>query len=332
MKCARPTCSNTSSEIFCIYHRCSICHGSKSSNEDKCRTCQIRFDKMMFKKEPTPAHVSISVKETARSPMEMMQELVGMDDVKHIICGICKDIICSKRQREKGIVFDDFEVGHFIISGNPGTGKTTIAKMMGKILHSYGVIKSPTVHVHQRESLVAAYVGQTAIKTKAAIAASKGGICFIDEAYRLSSSDSGRDFGIEAIEEIMSFMTEPDYVFVFAGYTKDMERFITSNEGIRRRISYNVHIRDYHYEEIAEIFIKKVVKSRLLCDFTIEDVTKVLQDNLHKDIISKHNASLADRLFRLSRTAMNEKFSLSTSSSPPTTLTIDDIIKAVSKI
>src|SRR5690606_37388660 len=103
----------------------------------------------------------------------------------------------------------------------------------------------------QRESLVAAYVGQTAIKTKNAIMGTFGGICFIDESYRLSSSDSGRDFGIEAIEEIMRFMTEPGYMFIFAGYPKEMKRFIESNPGIQRRVSHILTIRDYTPEEIA---------------------------------------------------------------------------------
>lgn len=331
MKCSRPLCQNISNKKFCGYHRCAICQQQKSSNEEYCRLCKDKLDKMHAKKEPSVQIQSV-IKDSSRSPMDMMKELVGMEDVKKRVYGICRNVICTRKQRERGIILEEYTTGHFVITGNPGTGKTTIAQMMGKILCSYGVIKSPVVHVFQREMLVAAYVGQTAIKTKSAIEGTHGGICFIDEAYRLSSCDSGKDFGPEAIEEIMKWMTEEGYLFIFAGYPMEMKRFIETNPGIQRRITHRINIRDYTYEEIADIFIRMIVKSGLNTEFVRDDVVNILKECIDREFMSKYNAALASRLFSLAITAMNESFSLSQQASVPTTLTIDHIRTAIDRI
>lgn len=331
MKCARHLCQNVSQLKWCSFHRCPICLSQKSSNDEYCQLCKGKLDKMKAPKESVAPETAIA-KEAGRSPMDMMKELIGMEDVKQEVYNICRDIVCAKKQKEKGINLGEFETGHFVIMGNPGTGKTTIAQMMGKILHTYGVIKRPSVHVFQRESLVAAYVGQTAIKTKTAISATQGGICFIDEAYRLSSSDSRNDFGVEAIEEIMRFMTEEGFLFIFAGYPDEMKRFVDANPGIQRRVAHHVTIRDYNHGEIADILIQLIVKSRLNADFVRDDLVELLKESIDKRTMSKYNAAMAGRLFKLARTVMNESFSLTRQMSPPTTLTIEHLRVAALRV
>ena len=142
---------------------------------------------------------------------------------------------------------------HMLLEGSPGTGKTTVAQMLGQILYHLGVIRSNKVVTVQRGDLVGQYVGWTAARTRQVVNSAKGGILFVDEAYRLSSQ-GGVDFGREAIEEIMKDMESGDPLAIFAGYPADMNQFLQTNAGLSRRIRHTFQLADYTVLELSEIF------------------------------------------------------------------------------
>ena len=147
---------------------------------------------------------------------------------------------------------------HMVFRGSPGTGKTHAARLIAQLLKELGYVHGDIVEV-QRADLVAGYVGQTALKTRAVINRAKGGVLFVDEAYALtpgSSASSGRDFGAEAVQELMRDLTSGDPVVILAGYPREMERFLGVNPGLSRRFQVRFTFMDYAIGQLASIFVK----------------------------------------------------------------------------
>ena len=138
--------------------------------------------------------------------------------------------------------------------GNPGTGKTTVARIVGHVLYEKGVIAEDKLIETSRADLVAGYVGQTAEKTRKVLESALGGILFVDEAYTLASGGQN-DFGKEAIDEILKFMEDhrSNIMIIFAGYTNDMEKFLETNPGLRSRIPNKFDFEDYTVDEMVQI-------------------------------------------------------------------------------
>ncbi len=145
---------------------------------------------------------------------------------------------------------------HMVFSGNPGTGKTTVARIVAKVYGSLGLLKIGNLVETDRSGLVGGYVGQTALKTKKVIESAKGGVLFIDEAYSLAKEGSGNDYGQEAIETLLKAMEDyrDELVVIVAGYNDRMADFLDSNPGLKSRFPRHVHFPDYSPEEIVEIF------------------------------------------------------------------------------
>src|SRR5699024_7021068 len=145
---------------------------------------------------------------------------------------------------------------HMVFNGNPGTGKTTIARLISKILKSIGVLKRGHMIEVTRDDLVGQYVGQTGPKTLEKIKEAYGGVLFIDEAYSLYSG-SDNDFGYEAISTLIKEMEDnrDKLVVIMAGYPHEMEKMLSMNSGIRSRMSYTVDFPNYSSEELLEIFL-----------------------------------------------------------------------------
>ena len=159
----------------------------------------------------------------------------------------------NKRREEQGLATQNITL-HSCFLGNPGTGKTTVARLLGEILYHKGITKDKKFVEISRSDLVAGYRGQTAIQTKSILESALGGVLFIDEAYTLHQDD--RDsFGTEAIDTILKFMEDyrNDIVIIFAGYSKEMEIFLDSNPGLRNRVPNKFIFEDYTIDEFVEI-------------------------------------------------------------------------------
>ena len=186
--------------------------------------------------------------------MAQLRNLVGLKDVKKQVSSIMNYVRAEKRREKMGHPMNDLSL-HMVFTGNPGTGKTTIARLISQILKSIGVLKRGHMIEVTREDLVGQYVGQTGPKTLEKIKEAYGGVLFIDEAYSLYSA-SENDFGYEAISTLIKEMEDnrDKLVVIMAGYPSEMEQMLSMNSGIRSRIAYTVDFPDYDSEELTEIF------------------------------------------------------------------------------
>ncbi|MDP2388191.1 MAG: AAA family ATPase [Bacteroidota bacterium] len=187
-----------------------------------------------------------------------LDALIGLDSVKKSIRENIDYLKFAKLRQEKGFKDSSKISLHSIFTGNPGTGKTTVVKMLGKIYQKMGLLSKGHVHEVDRTALVGEFIGQTAPRTKKAIEEARGGILFIDEAYSLArSGEDSKDFGKEVIEVLLKEMSDGkgDIAIIGAGYPKEMEDFINSNPGLKSRFSHYFHFDDYLPEELYAIAV-----------------------------------------------------------------------------
>ena len=192
-------------------------------------------------------------KEPEKSGMEELNELIGLQTVKHDVEELVGLAKVRKMREEKGMKSVPVSL-HLVFSGNPGTGKTTVARILGKLYKEIGILSTGQMIETDRSGLVAGYVGQTAIKTQKKIQEAMGGILFIDEAYTLNQKDES--FGQEAIDTILKAMEDhrDEFVVIVAGYTQLMKDFIESNPGLKSRFNKFFEFPDYTSDELQQIF------------------------------------------------------------------------------
>jgi len=181
-------------------------------------------------------------------------ELVGLAPVKTRIREIAALLLVDRVRARFGLAADPPSL-HMCFTGNPGTGKTTVALRMAELLHRLGYLRRGHVVSVTRDDLVGQYVGHTAPKTKEALKRAMGGVLFIDEAYYLYRAENERDYGAESIEILLQFMENhrDDLVVILAGYTDRMETFFASNPGMSSRIAHHLEFPDYTLDELAAI-------------------------------------------------------------------------------
>jgi probable Rubsico expression protein CbbX len=193
---------------------------------------------------------------------QLDHELVGLVPVKTRIREVAALLLVERARRELGLHTEPPSL-HMCFTGNPGTGKTTVALRMAEILHRLGYARSDHVVSVTRDDLVGQYIGHTAPKTKEILKKAMGGVLFIDEAYYLYRPENERDYGQEAIEILLQIMEDnrDDLVVILAGYKDRMDTFFKSNPGMASRIAHNIEFPDYGAEElmdIANLMISKI--------------------------------------------------------------------------
>ena len=196
----------------------------------------------------------IPPKEKIEDLLAELDSYVGMDAIKTEVRSLINMVQVYKLRREHDLPTTDMSL-HMVFSGNPGTGKTTVARIMSRIYHSLDILSKGQLVEVDRSGLVAGYVGQTALKTQKVIQKALGGVLFIDEAYALNGK-SENDFGQEAIDTILKAMEDhrDDLVVIVAGYTELMDRFIHSNPGLESRFNRFLMFEDYTPEQMVAIF------------------------------------------------------------------------------
>jgi probable Rubsico expression protein CbbX len=192
---------------------------------------------------------------------ELDRELVGLAPVKRRIREIAALLLVERARRRLGLHHEPPTL-HMSFTGNPGTGKTTVALKMAGLLHRLGYIRQGHLVTVTRDDLVGQYIGHTAPKTREVLKKAMGGVLFIDEAYYLYRAENERDYGQEAIEILLQVMENQrdDLVVILAGYADRMERFFSSNPGFRSRIAHHIDFPDYQSDEllaIADIMLSK---------------------------------------------------------------------------
>ena len=198
---------------------------------------------------------------------ELDRELVGLRPVKTRIREIAALLLVESARRSLGMQAEPPSL-HMSFTGNPGTGKTTVAQRIAQILHGLGYIRRNHVVSVTRDDLVGQYIGHTAPKTKEILKKAMGGVLFIDEAYYLYRPENERDYGQEAIEILLQVMEEnrEDLVVVLAGYKDRMDVFFRSNPGMASRIAHHIDFPDYTAEELFEIAELMVAKMHYRLD------------------------------------------------------------------
>ena len=205
----------------------------------------------------TPATFSIDYF-GEKTSSETLEEMIGLSLVKSQVKEFIAMAQINKKRAEQGLATSIMTL-HSLFLGNPGTGKTTVARLIGSLLYEKGIVKSDKFVETSRSDLVGKYIGHTALKTKEVLESARGGVLFIDEAYTLSTGGE-EDFGIEAINEILKFMEDnrQDIVIIFAGYTDDMNHFLDMNEGLKSRIPNVFDFEDYTIEQLTQIGLNEL--------------------------------------------------------------------------
>ena len=229
------------------------------------------------------AKVPVKKKETAaeKTAMEEIERLIGFDEIKAKL----KAMIALKKAAEeydKPELLENLNL-HWVLRGNPGTGKTMVAKLIGKVYKELGLLPNGKTVKVTRKDLVAEHVGGTAPLTQKAIDRAMGGILFIDEAYTLSRQNrSGTDFGQESIDALLEQMTDKngEFAVIAAGYPKEMQTFLDANPGFASRFEQDFVLRDYTADELLQIFESKCNKKKFLLDDSMKETVRTVFANM----------------------------------------------------
>ena len=205
-----------------------------------------------------------------------LNEYIGLENIKEEVNDLINLVTIQKLREEHGLKTNDLSL-HMVFTGNPGTGKTMIARMMSRIYKSLGILEKGHLVEVDRSGLVAGFVGQTALKTSEVIQKALGGVLFIDEAYALTNK-TANDFGQEAVDTLLKAMEDnrDKLVVIVAGYTELMREFVKSNPGLESRFNRFLHFEDYTPDELLSIFKLNCKKNAYELAPDADDILKTI--------------------------------------------------------
>ena len=235
--------------------------------------------------------------ETIEQLKEELNSYIGLDVIKSEVNSLINWIGIMKARKEQNMPTPDLSL-HMVFSGNPGTGKTMIARLMSRIYKCLGILSKGHLVEVDRSGLVAGYIGQTALKTQEVIEKALGGVLFIDEAYALTSRGNN-DYGQEAVDTLLKAMEDhrDDLIVIVAGYTELMQEFISSNPGLESRFNRFMYFPDYTVDELVGIFDMRCGKScYTLSDEAREILPEILKEK-SKDVKGFGNGRGVRNLF-----------------------------------
>ena len=230
---------------------------------------------------------------------EMLENLIGLKSVKEEVLKLKLRLELEKKQELQGRTSKSKYNMHMVFTGNPGTGKTTVARIITGILYDMGYIQENKCIEVGKQDIVGQYLGQSAQKANAAIQSALGGVLFIDEAYSLCEKYQGDGFAKEAVEVILKSMEDyrDNLIIIFAGYTKEMKEFKEMNPGLKSRIGLTIEFPDYNADELTQIFVKKAQENGY--NIPLESQNKI---HFLCDLASKEkdfgNGRFVENLFR----------------------------------
>ena len=236
--------------------------------------------------EPNEPKDSVVITEAMEGdPYQELDELIGLESVKEEVHTLANFAKIQQQRKAQGLKVPKMSF-HLVFTGSPGTGKTTVARIVARIYKDLGILKSGHTVETDRSGLVAEYVGQTATKTNAVIDSALNGVLFIDEAYALVPENAGSDYGQEAISTLLKRMEDDrdKLVVIIAGYSDEMKRFIDSNPGLQSRFTRYINFPDYTDKELFDIFKLYLDKNQ----YTItDDAVDLLKSNLSHAVANK---------------------------------------------
>ena len=210
--------------------------------------------------------------------LKELDGLVGLKSVKEEITNLASFLNLQIQRGES----KTFQGKHYIFTGNPGTGKTTVARIMANVFKTLGILSRGQLIEADRSKLVAGFSGQTAIKTNQLVDSAIGGVLFIDEAYTLASGDND-SFGSEAIDTLLKRLEDDrgKFICIVAGYTRQMHDFIDSNPGMKSRFTQTINFEDYSSEELSQIFFNMATARKFSMDDEVKDAVKRMFDQIY---------------------------------------------------
>ncbi len=250
--------------------------------EETKRRIQIVFERDI---EPAPVNWEME-HQTLTKCYQSLGHLVGLSEIKSFIEEIYAWLEVGKKRRNAGLMTEQ-QVLHMVFTGNPGTGKTTVARIIGELFREMGVLNRGHVIEVERADLVGEYIGHTAQKTREHVKRALGGILFIDEAYALSRGGE-KDFGKEAIDTLVKSMEDykNEFVLILAGYSTEMETFIRSNSGLPSRFPIQLQFPDFTISELLDIADLMTKEREYVLSTTAKDK---IRQSLQKEVERKNH-------------------------------------------
>ncbi len=256
-------------------------------------TTEYVLDKMVMKKKSGSLLDNVMSEEKLNLLLKDLDKLIGLSSIKKLIKEIEAYSSIRKRRISENLSTDPL-VLHMIFKGNPGTGKTTVARLLGKILCEMSILEKGHLNEVERADLVGEYIGHTAVRVRDQLKKSLGGIMFIDEAYSLTRGGE-KDFGKEAIDALVKGMEDykDNLILILAGYTDEMEHFIQSNPGLKSRFPIHIDFPDYSLEELMSIAETIVDQRQYKLSISAKaKLARIISQRRIRDSINSGNARL----------------------------------------